>query len=127
VEKKLIVNRDEIPPWLEYHSHVVNKKDVYTGNNTIYIASDTLNLFGETIYDKGGGTFRFFKESLQLTAPNEEAMSHWCLPKWLLEGAWQCSKNDRLPFNSSGRQQEFVFDVPEQHKRKAIDWLKEMF
>ena len=126
VGKRIIVNRDEIQSWLEYHPHVVNKKDVYTGNNTIYVASDTLNLFGEPICGKsGGGAFPVFKESLLLTA-REQSMSHWSLPKWLLEGAWKC-RDGHLPFLSGGRQQEFVFDVPDIYKQEAIDWLKEMF
>lgn len=123
---EILKNNNEIHPWLEYHPHIVNKADVYTGNNTIYIASDALRIFGETIFGKnGGGTFPTIKKSLQLTAENE-SMSHWSLPKWLLEGAWEC-RDGHLPFLSGGRKQEFVFDVPDKFKKEAIDWLKSLF
>ena len=113
--------------WLIYHPHIQNEGiNEYRNNNTIYIASDKLKLFGEPICGKdGGGTFPHFKPSLRLTAKGE-SMSHWCLPEWLIEGAWKC-RDGHLPFLSGGRQQEFVFDVPKENKQKAIDWFKGLF
>jgi hypothetical protein len=117
---------DKFESWLHYHPHIVNREIYTKNNNKIYIATRNLTLDGLSDKD-GGGIFPNFKSSLQLTAPKEDARSHWCLPKWLLEGAWQCSKNDHLPFSSGGRRQEFVFDVPEQNKKKAITWLRNLF
>ena len=120
-------DQDEIPNWLHYHSHIVNRK-IYT-KNTIYIAADHLTLDGLSVRG-GAGTLPCFKPLLQLTAPEEESRSHWCLPKWLcsgyIEGNWRCPK-DHLPFDSDGRRQEFVFDVPEPSNQEAINWLKGLF
>ncbi|MDI6449248.1 hypothetical protein [Anaerobaca lacustris] len=121
----------DIPAWLHYHPHVVNR-GLYT-NNTIYIASKGFRLNGLSV--EGAGTFQGFNPSvarrgpsLQLTAPSERLRSHWCLPNWLcqghIEGRWLCDGN-HLPFNSGGRRQEFVFDMPE--TREATDWLKGLF
>ncbi len=116
--------------WLKYHPHIVNAGiKPYNKNNTIYISTDKLSFSGLSDKD-GGGVFTHFKPSLQLTAPEEKARSHWCLPEWLcenfIEGKWSC-RECHLPFDSGGRRQEFVFDVPDQNRQKAIDWLKEMF
>jgi len=127
IEVKKDQSIDEFERWLHYHPHIVNRK-IYP-KNTIYKATRRLTLDGLSD-KKGGGIFSCFKQSLQLTAPEEKAMSHWSLPKWLcenfIEGIWQC-RDGHLPFDSDGRRQEFVFDVTEQNKQKAIDWLKEMF
>ena len=118
----LDVEKDKIPDWLDYHLHVVNSK-IYT-NNKIYIAKRHLTLDGLSHKD-GGGVFPKFKPPLQLTAQGEKARSHWSLPKWLIEGAWEC-RDGHLPFLSGGRQQEFVFDLPDKNIPKLIAWLKEL-
>jgi len=124
------VDKDKIPSWLNYHPHVLNAgKKPYSKNNTIYVAADNLSFNGLS-YKKGGGIFSHFKQALQLTAPEENARSHWSLPKWLcgnfIEGKWPYRKG-HLPFDSGGRRQEFVFDVSEQNKQKAIKWLRNIF
>ena len=122
IDKILDVEKDKIPDWLDYHLHVVNSK-IYT-NNKIYIAKRHLTLDGLSHKD-GGGVFPKFKPPLQLTAQGEKARSHWSLPKWLIEGAWEC-RDGHLPFLSGGRQQEFVFDLPDKNIPKLIAWLKEL-
>jgi hypothetical protein len=125
------VGHDAIPHWLHYHPHFVNQR-LYT-NNTIYIASKGFRLNGRSL--EGAGTFHGFDPSaprrdpsLQLTAPDERLRSHWCLPKWLcqghIQGTWSCERN-HVPFNSGGRRQEFVFDMP--GTREAPDWLECLF
>ena len=119
-------DQDEFPNWLHYHPHIVNRDRRGYTNNTIYIAADHLMLDGLPV--RGAGTFPRFKPSLQLTAPEEDSKSHWCLPKWLcneyIEGDWQCPK-DHLPFDSGGRGQEFVFNMPD--SPEAIEWIKTLF
>jgi hypothetical protein len=126
--------QDEFPMWLHYHPHIVNRK-IYT-NNKIYIAAEHLTLDG--LSGRGAGTFPCFKPSLQLTAPEEKARAHWCLPKWLQNNLpgftlpsrknknWQCY-NGYVPFDSGGRGQEFVFEVPGPVNQEAINWLKGLF
>jgi len=130
-------NQDTIPKWLHYNPHIVNRGLREYSNNTIYIASDHLTLDGHNLSKQGAGTFPCFKPSLQLTAPCE-TKAHWCLPKWLqnvlpgfvrahrMNRNWQC-RNVFVPFDSGGRGQEFVFDVREPDKQKAINWLKGLF
>lgn len=123
------VDQGKIADWLQYHPHIVNKnKGNYRNNNTIYIASDNLTLRENNLSMPGAGTFPFFKPSLQLTAPEERLRSHWSLPKWICReqnhGNWPCHE-DQVPFNSGGRGQEFVFNMPD--SPAAIDWIKTLF
>ena len=131
VGKIIEVEKDKIPSWLNNHPHVLNAgKKPYDKNNTIYVSAGNLSFKGLS-EQEGGGVFSHFKKPLQLTAQEEDAMSHWCLPKWLyenyVEGLWSCNNECCVAFDSNGNRQEFVFDVPEKNKQKAIDWLKEMF
>ena len=131
-------NQDTIPKWLHYNPHIVNRGLREYSNNTIYIASDHLTLDGHNLSKQGAGTFPCFKPSLQLTAPDEKARAHWCLPKWLQNNLpgftlpsrknkkWQCN-NEYVPFDSDGRGQEFVFDVPEPDDPDVMKWLKGLF
>ncbi len=126
------VGEKELDDWLKYHPHIVNA-DIPSykkyNNNTIYIAAPKLN-FDVLSDEDGGGVFPCFKKSLQLTAPKEELRSHWCLPRWLcenyIEGKWDC-QGDCRAFDSNGRKQEFVFDVPKRNMKNAIKWLKGLF
>ncbi len=134
-------HQDEFPMWLHYHPHIVNRnirannRNIYT-NNKIYIAAEHLILDGFSV--RGAGTFPCFKRSLQLTAPEEKARAHWCLPKWLQNNLpgftlpsrknknWQCN-NGYVPFDSDGRGQEFVFKVPDPDNPEVMKWLKSLF
>lgn len=132
VGKTLGVNGDEIPDWLHYHPHIVNR-DRYD-NNTIYIASDHLTLDGLSV--RGAGTFPCFKPSLQLTVPGGP-MSHWRLPKWFYptrrKQPLSCHNNlerwevddDHAFLRSVPRGQEFIFDTKDYPE--AIKWLNDLF
>lgn len=126
---------DNIPDWLHYHPHILNRGTY--ANNTIYIARDTLEIEGIDMNRRGGGTFPCFKSSLQLTA-TEGPMSRWCLPKWFyptppkrplschddIERMWE--ENDNYAFlQSVPRGQEFVLDT--QYYPEAIGWLGNLF
>ena len=124
----LYVNQDKIADWLQYHPHIVNKnKGKYRNNNTIYIAPDNLTLHGHNLSVSGAGTFPCFKDSLQLTAL-QECKSHWSLPEWLckenIHGNWPC-RDKQAPFDSGGRGQEFVFNMPD--SPEAFEWYKTLF
>ncbi len=126
---------DEIPNWLHYHPHIVNR-GIYI-NNTIYIAADHLTLDGISV--RGAGTFPCFKSSLQLTAPGAP-MGHWRLPKWFyptppkrplschddVERKWK--ENDKYAFlQSAPRGQEFVLDTQYYPYPGVIEWLRSLF
>jgi hypothetical protein len=119
---------DEFPTWLRYHSHIVNRNIYSKTANTIYMAPKHLTLEGLSV--PAAGIFPCFKPSLQLTAPEEKSRSHWSLPKWLcrkqVHGNWACHVDHHLPFDSNGRRQEFVFEIPD-NSQHAKQWLKGLF
>ena len=134
------VDGNEIPDWLEYHPHVVNR-EIYP-NNTIYVAADQLSLENENLGVRGAGTFPCFKSPLQLTDPGKSRMGRWRLPKWFypydtngneLRTPLSCHDDPELwgvddnhAFLSSvPRGQEFVFDTKEYPE--AIEWIKGLF
>ncbi|OHB84251.1 MAG: hypothetical protein A2Z38_03110 [Planctomycetes bacterium RBG_19FT_COMBO_48_8] len=123
------VTEKNCPCGLEDNLHVRNADaHGYGRTNTIYITADELIVSGQRLGVRGAGSFPCFKSSLQLTAP-KRPRAHWCLPEWLCRGQnhgnWQCNHENYLPFDSSSRKQEFVFNMPEDPK--AIEWLKGLF
>lgn len=115
---------DDLPAdamlWARYHPHFAYGPDKA---NTLYLATEHLNLNGEVSGIPGAGTFSGIDDRLLLTAPRAEKQSQWRLPscfypregksrlsfhpdvsQWVLDGEL-CS------FNSAARGQEFVFDA----------------
>jgi hypothetical protein len=120
-------------PWLQQHPHILNASVYRNRHNTIYIASDILEIKNPNVNLGvwGSGTFSCFNPSLQLTNPGQHLMSVWRLPpltppanyanQWIDNG-------DHGIFKSNvGRVQEFVFEVSDSQKEKAIAWLKSLF
>jgi len=69
-------------PWAKYHPHYHFQNQRV--NNTLYVASETLNieaLGGNKI--KGYGVFEHYREELQLTDPDKDKTSYWRLPAWM--------------------------------------------
>jgi hypothetical protein len=63
-------------PWARYHPH-------FRGSyGTAYIASDRLDLGGDTRGIPGGGQFAHYHECLCLTEPNSPNRGMWRLPGW---------------------------------------------
>ena len=131
VEGNLTRARSE-RPWLSKHPHLNRHWD----NNTVYIASEKLNITGLTSRT-GAGLFGGSGERLTLTAPRSAKRSRWRLPSWFYPPGsrpilsyhynrklWR----RRKPWayvNTVGRGQEFVFDadgIPE-----AESWLRSLF
>ncbi len=126
-----------LPDWARYHPH--NVEDVYPQNNTLYAASETLNLRGvATSNTPGAGVFRQFEKVRQLTAPDASGRSKWRLPAWFDPSRagtktpltyhtdpsrWR-TFGSHVELDTVGRGQEFVFDAdvyPE-----ALEWLASM-
>lgn len=63
-------------PWARYHPHF------HGGYGTAYVASDRLDLGGNTRNIPGGGQFARYHERLRLTAPNSPSRRRWQLPGW---------------------------------------------
>ena len=105
-------------PWLSRHPHLRRHWDY----NTVYIASETLNVEGLTTRS-GAGLFDGNGERLTLTAQRSANRSRWRLPSWFFpQGgspvlSYHYDKklwSRREPWayvNTVGRGQEFVFDA----------------
>jgi hypothetical protein len=117
----------------EYHPHF----DGHHGaNNTVYIASDRLEIGGVACGLDGGGVFKRFHEGLRLTAPEAKRRSRWLLPKWFYPRGKQLplsyhanmrrweSHDDYTILNSVARGQEFVLDTD--HHPEAIGWIRDI-
>jgi hypothetical protein len=68
-------------PWLKEHPHIQDA-NAFPSNNTIYIASDQLVIDRTSTGLLGGGTFREFSPTRQLTGPNAPGRTTWQLPDW---------------------------------------------
>jgi hypothetical protein len=123
------------PPWAKEHPHVVLAKELKK-NNTLYIATETLASLGFP-NKEGGGVFKKFKPSLQLTAPGRTTRM-WKLPRWFypknseqalsyhpnIDKSWE-KYEDHVILKSAAPGQEFVLDskyYPELEK-----WVIDLF
>jgi hypothetical protein len=130
----LHVNQDSIsvPAWARYHPHL---RAGFPHNNTLYAASESLQLDSIRGSCPGGGVFERYSEDLCLTAPGS-SRTVWRLPEWFHP------KGGRPPFTyhsdlsrwtlqgrhtilrSAMRGQEFVLDTdlcPE-----AVLWVRDL-
>lgn len=132
IERRLPVDNNmlSIPEWALSHPHC--KREKYSSIDSIYIATDRINLPNAVIDLPGAGTFRRFSPALCLTAPGmsrsvwqlpgwfhpsgkKSTLSyHHCLKRWTLE-------NGYVLLNSVGRGQEFVLNCEEYPE--SVDWL----
>ncbi len=124
-----------LPAWSQDHPHVASP-DSFDANNTIYIASEHLNLCGADLPIPGGGAFPRFSSALRLTAP-EGPRTCWTLPKWFLPGTdkpalsyhgdparWSI-KGEHAILQAVARGQEFVLDT--QYYPQAPSWVSSLF
>lgn len=122
-------------PWLKDHPH---SNTGYSTNNTIYAASDALNLSEHMPYGvPGGGIFSHYSENLQLTTASKLGQqynrSHWSLPaSFFKEGKSKLSyhlnvvpeiANGLAAFNIVSRGQEFVYPCSD-NDVDVVDWAK---
>lgn len=70
----------DLPDWARYHAH--NVDEVYSENNSLYVAADKLSFANvATNGARGAGVFRSYDARRQLTAPSK-TRSKWRLPSW---------------------------------------------
>jgi hypothetical protein len=119
-------------PWLADHPHVQHAATI-GANNTLYVSSEKLRIGGAIAKASGGGIFRRWTPSLQLTEPGR-TRSKWLLPSWMSPGSgmpamslhraanrWEPA-GDRVRLQTVGKGQEFVLNVG-QHPA-AHTWLR---
>ena len=128
-----------VRPWLSDHPHVnplhPNGRS-WPPNNTVYVATRTLNIGGTETRTNGGGLFSGANDRVMLTAPGASSRSYWRLPRWFcrVDGQpmlsyhrkkqWQCD-GPWAYVKSASPGQEFVFNadgIPE-----ADTWLHSLF
>jgi hypothetical protein len=126
------------PEWAGLHPHVVMPTRT---NNTIYVASERLELPGGPVHGPdgslpGGGVFSHFREALRLTA-HDSSRSHWSLPAWFEPrdgrpplgyhenpARWQ-RDGERVRLASVARGQEFILDATRYPESTA--WVRGLF
>ena len=123
------IRDDEGFRWAWYHDHF---RGLYDETNTLYVASEELDLGGSPS-ECGFGVFRRFDERLVLTDLGDDGVSKWRLPGWFHPGdgktplsyhgdlgRWKCGR-DCAYLQSVGRGQEFVLDL-EQYP-EGVEWV----
>lgn len=106
-------------PWLKGHPHM---QTGYSHNNTLYIATENLQINGVNTLVTGGGRFKTFTPRVQLT-DNNANRSTWRFPKFFLHDhanptmsyhkkpeKWTMDGQDVI-LETVKRGQEFVFDA----------------
>jgi hypothetical protein len=124
-------------PWLRDHPHL---NGTWADPNTVYVAAETMNVFGHQHFSSlsGGGTFPAVSESRTLTAPQQPRRSSWRLPSWFYpaDGELTFSYHDRperwsrgpdgaTHLQSVARGQEFVLTTD--RDADVSNWLSEIF
>ena len=117
-------------PWARYHPHRHPSRGK-NPTNTLYIASEALNLGGGPI-TPGAGCFPEFHERLILTNPNGSGLTDWRLPRCFYPDKgktplsshgncnWSC--DDTYSYvQRAGPGQEFVLDLDQYPD--VTDWL----
>ncbi len=136
IEQRIVLpNPERIPDWARYHPHA--RRERYSSADSLYIATDHLQLPGVAGGLPGAGIFRRYHPSLCLTntAPYCSRCV-WRLPEWMHPtpgqttltyhgnpSVWQRRDGYTL-LRSAGRGQEFVLDCDEYPQ--AVEWVAEL-
>lgn len=135
IEQRIeVANRQAIPTWALVHPHCCR---VPHRLDSLYVATDQLQLPGLGLALPGGGVFRHFAPARCLTAPGAAKRSIWQLPAWFHPATrpsclsyhhtpdrWT-NKGDHVLLQSVGRGQEFILDCADYPE--ALAWLGALF
>ncbi|MBM3491689.1 MAG: hypothetical protein FJX68_14840 [Alphaproteobacteria bacterium] len=116
-------------PYLARHPHLCPG---WNANNTLYVASDRLQLNGNSIGLPGFGMLRFAKSALRLSVKGSTRTSLWRVPAWLTPKAGGVGLSYHGDLDRWGEEtlqavakgQEFVADIGE--RADAQRWLEEI-
>jgi len=124
----------QAPAWAAYHSHCA--PGVSWAHNTVYVATESLQIGLDRMPVRGGGVFQQYNRGLQLTKPGA-TRSVWSLPRWFAPSAgrralgyhddpdrWSLGP-DRVELQAVSRGQEFVLDTAAYPE--SMQWLRELF
>ncbi|WP_292049899.1 hypothetical protein [Marinobacter sp.] len=119
--------------WARYHPHFHGQPD---GGNTLYVASDALQLGGRSTGLPGAGVFGGLEDRLRLTAPDAASTTQWRLPRCFYPDSADTAMSfhgnlarwsrdgDDCTLRSASRGQEFVLDTIEYPG--VVSWLREI-
>ena len=119
--------------WARYHPHFHGQPD---GGNTLYVASDALQLGGRSTGLLGAGVFGGLEDRLRLTAPDAASTTQWRLPRCFYPDSADTAMSfhgnlarwsrdgDDCTLRSASRGQEFVLDTIEYPG--VVSWLREI-
>ena len=135
-----ITNWGKLPLWAYSHSHVYEDDDWRAVENkyrdTLYVARKRLHLSGLRLNLAGGGVFRKYHPTLQLTEPGE-SRTVWRVPSWMYPFPNKpplSHHDDKSRWRKDGRGcllrtvdigQEFVLDAD--YYPRATQWLAGLF
>ena len=127
-------------PWLARHPHLNGER---SDSNTIYVASPTLILPGESQLGQlaGGGAFRRVSDARTLSAPDQTSRSLWRLPAFFNPSRdgrtlsyhgdparWKATDERWVQLQSVAKGQEFVLDCRNRMDTMQIhSWLESVF
>ena len=127
-------------PWLAQHPHLNGER---SDNNTIYVATPTLILPGQSQLGQlaGGGAFGRDSYARTLSAPDQASRSLWRLPAFFapsIDGRslsyhgdptrWKAADEGWIQLQSVAKGQEFVLDCRNRLDTMQIhSWLESVF
>jgi hypothetical protein len=129
-----------LPKWAKYHPHVRGATDEFYNLSkpvdVVFIAKRRLDLPGLRLHLPGGGVFRKYHRTLQLTQPGESRRV-WCVPSWMYpfpnrppltyhpdKKRWRKVRRKVL-LRTVDIGQEFVLDAA--YYPEAYHWLADLF
>jgi hypothetical protein len=127
-------------PWLARHPHLNGER---SSNNTIYVASPTLNLPEQSQLGRlaGGGVFGSVSNARTLSAPDQTSRSLWLMPAFFAPSRdgrtlsyhgdptrWKAVDEGWVQLQSVAKGQEFVLDSRNRADTMQIhSWLESVF
>jgi hypothetical protein len=126
--------------WLARHPHLNGER---SGSNTIYVASPTLKLPGQSRLGRlaGGGAFGRVSDARTLSAPDQTSRSLWRMPAFFAPSSdgrtlsyhgdparWKTADDEWIQLQSVAKGQEFVLDCRNRADTMKIQsWLGSVF
>lgn len=136
IEQRIVLpDPERIPEWARYHPHA--RREQYSSADSLYIATDHLQLPGVAGDLPGAGIFRRYHPSFCLTNTAPYCSRRlWRLPEWLHPTTGQTAltyhgnpsiwqrRDGYTQLRSASRGQEFVLDCDE--FPRAVEWAAEL-
>jgi hypothetical protein len=128
--KQWVSDNPMVENWMKYHPHFAMEK---SKENTLYVGNQDLIIDNNLVLANGGaGSFKTYREELQLTAKNSN-LTDWLLPSFFYSEdqskrlschpsneSWK-RRGDKVSLKATPIGQEFILDCLDNNE--AIEWL----